>query len=139
MTDVIDVAAVEDNRMFADGLRAWAGTQPDIRLVTVAATVEELLRTAAQPFSNGITVDFADVANDILSASPNAMTIDMVANGSSAKSGQTASMRVTGGEVATRAIVGADVATSAGANDDAKPRLTVPSASPVLERTTPGS
>src|SRR6202046_310525 len=47
MTDVIDVAAVEDNRMFADGLRAWAGTQPDIRLVTVAATVEELLRTAA--------------------------------------------------------------------------------------------
>jgi len=47
MTDVIDVAAVEDNRMFADGLRAWAGTQPDIRLATVAATVAELLRTAA--------------------------------------------------------------------------------------------
>src|ERR1700733_6181245 len=47
MTDVIDVAAVEDNRMFADGLRAWAGTQPDIRLVSVAATAEELLRTAA--------------------------------------------------------------------------------------------
>ena len=47
MTDVIDVAAVEDNRMFADGLRAWAGTRPDIRLVTVTSTVEELLRTAA--------------------------------------------------------------------------------------------
>src|SRR5580693_387479 len=47
MTDVIDVAAVEDNRMFADGLRAWAGTQPDIRLAMVTSTVEELLRTAA--------------------------------------------------------------------------------------------
>ena len=47
MTDVIDVAAVEDNRMFADGLRAWAGTQPDIRLATVTSSVEELLRTAA--------------------------------------------------------------------------------------------
>jgi two-component system, NarL family, nitrate/nitrite response regulator NarL len=47
MTDVIDVAAVEDNRMFADGLRAWAGTLPDIRLASVTSTVEELLRTAA--------------------------------------------------------------------------------------------
>jgi two-component system nitrate/nitrite response regulator NarL len=46
MTDVIDVAAVEDNRMFADGLYAWAGTLPDIRLASVTSTVGELLRTA---------------------------------------------------------------------------------------------
>jgi two-component system, NarL family, nitrate/nitrite response regulator NarL len=45
-TDVIDVAAVEDNRMFADGLRAWAATLPDIRLAMVTSTVEELLRTS---------------------------------------------------------------------------------------------
>jgi two-component system nitrate/nitrite response regulator NarL len=47
MADVIDVAAVEDNRMFADGLHAWAGTLPDIRLASVTSTVGELLRTAA--------------------------------------------------------------------------------------------
>lgn len=47
MTDVIDVAAVEDNRMFADGLRAWAATLPDIRLAMVTSTIEELLRTSA--------------------------------------------------------------------------------------------
>lgn len=46
MNDVIDVAAIEDNRMFADGLRAWAGTLPDIRLAAITSTVEELLRTA---------------------------------------------------------------------------------------------
>ena len=47
MADVIDVAAVEDNRMFADGLHAWSGTLPDIRLASVTSTVGELLRTAA--------------------------------------------------------------------------------------------
>jgi len=47
MTDVIDVAAVEDNRMFADGLRAWAATLADIRLAMVTSSVEELLRTSA--------------------------------------------------------------------------------------------
>ncbi len=45
MTDVIDVAAIVDNRMFADGLRAWAGTMPDIRLAAVTSTVGDLLRT----------------------------------------------------------------------------------------------
>jgi two-component system, NarL family, nitrate/nitrite response regulator NarL len=44
MKDVIDVAAIEDNRMFVDGLRAWAGTMPDIRLAAVTSTVDELLR-----------------------------------------------------------------------------------------------
>lgn len=41
---VIEVAAVEDNRLLIDGLRAWAQTVPDIDLVTVAATVDGLLR-----------------------------------------------------------------------------------------------
>jgi two-component system, NarL family, nitrate/nitrite response regulator NarL len=44
MKDVIDVAAIEDNRMFVDGLRAWAETMPDIRLAAVTSTVDELLR-----------------------------------------------------------------------------------------------
>jgi DNA-binding NarL/FixJ family response regulator len=43
MTGVIDMAAVEDNRMFVDGLRAWVATVPDIRLATVTTTVDDLL------------------------------------------------------------------------------------------------
>jgi two-component system, NarL family, nitrate/nitrite response regulator NarL len=51
MNDVIDVAAIEDNRMFVDGLRAWAETMPDIRLAAVTSTVEELLRVrSGQPY-----------------------------------------------------------------------------------------
>jgi len=44
MSDVIDVAAIEDNRMFIDGLRAWAGTLQGIRMSAVASTVDELLQ-----------------------------------------------------------------------------------------------
>jgi DNA-binding NarL/FixJ family response regulator len=43
---VIDFAAIEDNRMLVDGLRAWAGTLTDMRLTHVAATVDELLEGA---------------------------------------------------------------------------------------------
>jgi two-component system nitrate/nitrite response regulator NarL len=43
MTQVIEIAAVEDNRMFIDGLRAWADGTQDIRLAAVADTVEQLL------------------------------------------------------------------------------------------------
>jgi DNA-binding NarL/FixJ family response regulator len=43
MTGVIEMAAVEDNRMFADGLRAWVATVPDIRLAAVTTTVDDLL------------------------------------------------------------------------------------------------
>jgi len=46
MKDLIDIAAVEDNRMFIDGLRAWAETEPDIRLAAVTPTVDELLGAA---------------------------------------------------------------------------------------------
>jgi len=40
---VIDFAAIEDHRMLIDGLRAWAGTLPDMRLTLVVPTVDELL------------------------------------------------------------------------------------------------
>jgi two-component system, NarL family, nitrate/nitrite response regulator NarL len=46
MMDLIDIAVVEDNRMFIDGLRAWAETEPDIRLAAVTSSVDELLGTA---------------------------------------------------------------------------------------------
>jgi DNA-binding NarL/FixJ family response regulator len=40
---VIELAAVEDNRLLIDGLRAWARTQTDIRLASVHPTVDGLL------------------------------------------------------------------------------------------------
>jgi len=46
---VIELAAVEDNRLLIDGLRAWAETVPDIRLVVVTASVDELLRNRSAP------------------------------------------------------------------------------------------
>ena len=46
---MIELAAVEDNRLLIDGLRAWAQTVPDIRLAVVTATVDELLRDSSGP------------------------------------------------------------------------------------------
>ncbi|MFF8264377.1 response regulator [Streptomyces virginiae] len=43
MARVITVAVVDDDRMLRDGLRAWLGGVPDLRLVATAATVGELL------------------------------------------------------------------------------------------------
>lgn len=40
----IKVAAVLDNLILADSLRAWAAKLQDIQLVAVTATVDELLR-----------------------------------------------------------------------------------------------
>jgi two-component system, NarL family, nitrate/nitrite response regulator NarL len=45
---MIDFAAIEDNRMLIDGLRAWACTLPDMRLMAVAASVDELLSGEGQ-------------------------------------------------------------------------------------------
>ncbi|MET9572118.1 response regulator [Streptomyces virginiae] len=43
MARVITVAVVDDDRMLRDGLRAWLGGVPDLRLVATVATVGELL------------------------------------------------------------------------------------------------
>ncbi|MFD6225291.1 response regulator [Streptomyces sp. NPDC060232] len=43
MARVISVAVVDDDRMLRDGLRAWLGGVPDLRLVATAGTVGELL------------------------------------------------------------------------------------------------
>lgn len=46
MARVITVAVVDDDRMLLDGLRAWLGGVPELRLVATAATVGELLAAA---------------------------------------------------------------------------------------------
>ncbi|MEJ8645479.1 response regulator transcription factor [Streptomyces sp. MS1.HAVA.3] len=43
MARVITVAVVDDDRMLLDGLRAWLGGVPELRLTATAATVGELL------------------------------------------------------------------------------------------------
>ena len=43
MSDTIDIAVIEDNRMFTDGLRAWAADVPEMHLSAVVSTVDELL------------------------------------------------------------------------------------------------
>ncbi|MFF5970520.1 response regulator [Streptomyces sp. NPDC012769] len=43
MAGVITVAVVDDDRMLLDGMRAWLGGVPELRLVATAATVGELL------------------------------------------------------------------------------------------------
>lgn len=48
--DVIDFAAIEDNRMLVEGLRAWAETLPDMRLTHVASTVDELLESGTASY-----------------------------------------------------------------------------------------
>lgn len=43
MERVIDVAAVDDDRMLLEGLRGWIGSVTDLRLVATASTVAGLL------------------------------------------------------------------------------------------------
>ncbi|MEU9303179.1 response regulator transcription factor [Streptomyces sp. NPDC048269] len=45
MARVITVAVVDDDRMLLDGMRAWLGGVPELRLVATVATVGELLGT----------------------------------------------------------------------------------------------
>jgi two-component system, NarL family, nitrate/nitrite response regulator NarL len=47
---VIELAAIEDNRLLIDGLRAWATTQPDMHLAAVTATVDGLLQTPSRRY-----------------------------------------------------------------------------------------
>jgi len=44
---VIELAAIEDNRLLIDGLHAWASSLPDIHLAAVTATVDELLQVVS--------------------------------------------------------------------------------------------
>jgi two-component system nitrate/nitrite response regulator NarL len=46
---VIPVAAIDDDRMLLDGLRAWLLPVPDVDLVRTAATVEQFLSVADAP------------------------------------------------------------------------------------------
>lgn len=62
---MIELAVVEDNRLLIDGLRAWARTQPDIRLAAVHLTVDDLLRAV----STGYDVV---LLNPVLRADPDA-------------------------------------------------------------------
>ena len=49
MSPVIKVAAVEDNKILVDSLRAWARGIPDIRLIAITPTVDDLLRAIREP------------------------------------------------------------------------------------------
>ncbi|MFG2234671.1 response regulator [Streptomyces sp. NPDC048723] len=55
MARVITVSVVDDDRMLLDGLRAWLGGVPELRLVATAATVGELLGApdAQRPYGFG--------------------------------------------------------------------------------------
>ncbi|MEY2227664.1 MULTISPECIES: response regulator transcription factor [Streptomyces] len=57
MARVITVSVVDDDRMLLDGLRAWLGGVPELRLVATAATVGELLGApdAQPPYGFGAT------------------------------------------------------------------------------------
>jgi two-component system, NarL family, nitrate/nitrite response regulator NarL len=46
---VIDIAAIEDNRMVADWLRAWVDDLPGMSLAAVTETVDELLHARIEP------------------------------------------------------------------------------------------
>ncbi|MFE5678255.1 response regulator [Streptomyces erythrochromogenes] len=54
MARVITVAVVDDDRMLRDGLRAWLGDVPDLRLVATAATVGELLADTGRSDPHGL-------------------------------------------------------------------------------------
>ena len=49
MSHFTDIAAVEDNRMLVDSLRAWASESGGIRLTAVTSTADELLRARREP------------------------------------------------------------------------------------------
>ncbi|MER7519641.1 response regulator transcription factor [Streptomyces sp. NPDC126499] len=49
MAGLITVAVVDDDRMLLDGMRAWLGGVPELRLVATAATVGELLASGSAP------------------------------------------------------------------------------------------
>ena len=76
----------------------------------------EVMNSANRAFA-GISADFAQVANAVLNATPNVMSIEVTTTGNPASGGSVkASMSVTGGGLNQQAVNGADVATGAAAN-----------------------
>lgn len=73
----------------------------------------EALQAVANAF-NGRTLDFSRASEALLTASPNAVTINTTVN--NATHAATSTMEVSGGEISKSVIVGADVSTGAGAN-----------------------
>lgn len=76
----------------------------------------EVMEAANRAFA-GTGADFAQVANAVLNASPNVMSIEVTTAGNPASGGSVkASMSVTGGGLNPQAVNGADVATGPAAN-----------------------
>jgi VWFA-related protein len=76
----------------------------------------EVMNSASRAFA-GISADFAQVANAVLNATPNVMSIEVTTTGNPASGGSVkATMGVTGGGLNPQAVNGADVATGAAAN-----------------------
>jgi len=73
---VITVAVVDDDRMLLDGMRAWLGGMPALRLVATAATAGELLgaRDAELP----------DAAREPAYSPPDVVLLDLVLRDGSA-------------------------------------------------------
>ncbi len=87
MAEVITLAAVDDDRMLRGGLAAWLAAVPDLRLVTTAGTVPELLAHGV----HGIDVvlldllladrsDPADNVRRITAAGPRVLVVSVVAD-----------------------------------------------------------
>ena len=76
MARVITVAVVDDDRMLLDGMRAWLGGMPALRLVATAATAGELLgaRDAELP----------DAAREPAYSPPDVVLLDLVLRDGSA-------------------------------------------------------
>ncbi len=76
----------------------------------------EVMEAANRAFT-GTGADFAQVANAVLNATPNVMSIEVTTTGNPASGGSVkATMGVTGGGLNQQAVNGADVATGAAAN-----------------------
>jgi VWFA-related protein len=76
----------------------------------------EVMEAANRAFT-GTGADFAQVANAVLNATPNVMSIEVTTTGNPATGGTVkATMGVTGGGLNQQAVNGADVATGAAAN-----------------------
>jgi VWFA-related protein len=76
----------------------------------------EVMDAASRAFT-GTGADFSQVANAVLNATPNVMSIEVTTTGNPASGGSVkASMNVTGGGLNPQAVNGADVATGAAAN-----------------------